>query len=410
VASGPPHVLFLTESFHPILGGGETHIRRLATRLVAGGWAATVVTRRSLPELPEREDLDGVEVVRVRPDGPARRGKYLMVPWAAAALLRGRRRFDLLVVRGTRVLGLPGLVAGRWRGVPVVLQPEINGELSGAAYVWGTRLDRPPWRQAVAAGVAARNLLLRDADAFVAMSRAIEEEMLAAGVERDKVVLLPHGVDLERFRPAPPEDKAALRSRLGLPPGARVVAWTGRLLKGKGLETLLEAFATVAASDPAARLVLVGSGEGQALSVEAELRERAAREPLAGRVVFAGRVEDVAPWLAAADVFAFPSEYEALGLSLIEAAASGLACVGARTGGIVDVIEDGVTGMLFEPRDAAGLAEAIELLLKDTRLREDLGRRARRAVEGRFDDSASVERYRALFLELARRGPQAAAR
>jgi len=380
-------------------------VRSLARRLVAAGWAATVVTRRSRPEWPERERLDGAEVVRVGPSGPARQGKYLMVPAATAALLRPRQRFDLVVVRGTRVLGLPGILGARLRGRAVVLQPEINGEVSGRAYVWGTRFDRGAWWTAVRAGTALRNLWLRDADAFVAMSRPIEAEMLAARLPRGKVAYMPHGIDTARFRPAAAAEKASLREPLGLPPDVRIVVWTGRLLRGKGLETLLDAFARIAAADPRPLLVIVGSGAGQALSVETELRARASREPLAGRVVFTGAVDDVAPYLRAADVFAFPSEFEALGLSLLEAAGCGLGCVGARTGGIVDIIRDGHDGLLFEPSDAAALAACLQRLLAEPALRAALGDAARRTVEDRFDEEASAERYRALFGELlARRG------
>jgi glycosyltransferase involved in cell wall biosynthesis len=399
-----PRVLFLTESFHPVLGGGETHIRGLARRLVSAGWGATVVTRRSRADWPPREQVDGADVVRVGPSGPARRGKYLMVLPAIAALLRRGLRFDLLVVRGTRILGVPGLLGGRLRGTPVVLQPEINGEVSGEAYLWGTPFARPPWSVVLRAAVGVRNLWLRDADAFVAMSRAIEAEMLDARVPREKVFLLPHGVDTRRFRPAAAGEREALRARLGLPPDAVVVAWTGRLLRGKGLETLLEAFATAAAADARALLVLVGSGQGQALSVEDALRARAAVPPLAGRVVFAGAVDDVAPWLRAADAFAFPSEYEALGLSLLEAAASGLACVGARTGGIVDILREGENGLLFPPRDVPRLAAILRSLAGEPALRERLGREARRSVEAAFDEESSLELYRALFSELVARG------
>jgi glycosyltransferase involved in cell wall biosynthesis len=398
-----PHVLFLTESFHPVLGGGETHIRRLAGRLVASGWRATVVTRRSEPDWPAHDAVDGAAVVRVGPPGPARRGKYLMVPAATAALVRRRQPFDVLVVRGTRVLGLPGLLAARWRGTPVVLQPEINGELSGDAYTWGTSWARPPWSTAVRAAVAARNHWMRDADAFVAMSRAIEHEMLRARVPGEKVAYLPHGVDTARFAPATAAEKAVLRRELGLAPDAAVIAWTGRLLRGKGLETLLAAFARLAAADARPLLVLVGSGEGQALSVEADLRARAQEPSLAGRVVFAGGVADVAPWLRAADVFAFPSEFEALGLSLLEAGACGLACVATRTGGIVDVVEDGRSGLLVEPRDADGLAEALRRLIADDALRAALGVEARATVRERFDEGTSAESYRVLFTELLRR-------
>jgi len=386
-----------------VLGGGETHIRALAGQLVEAGWAATVVTRRSEPSWPVAERLDGIDVVRVEPSGPARAGKYKMVPFALRALLRPSRPCDLLVVRGTRVLGLPGIVAARLRGVPVVLQPEIDGEVSGRAYVWGTALEGPRAWPAIRAGVELRNVFYRDGDAFVAMSRAIEAEMLAARLPREKVVYLPHGVDTERFRPALPEERAALRAALGLPDSALVVAWTGRLLRGKGLPALLEAFAALAAEFPEARLVLVGSGAGQALSIDDALRARAAAPDLAGRVAFTGRVDDVAPHLRAADVFAFPSEVEALGLSLLEAAACGLACAGARTGGIVDVIEDGANGLLFPPRDVPGLTAALRRLLADASLRARLGAAARETVRARFDARRAAQRYRALFGEIASR-------
>ena len=106
-------VLFLTESFYPVLGGGEEHILRLSTRLADEGWRATVVTRRTKAEWAARETFDDVGVVRVPPSGSSRRGKYGMLPFATVAAFREMGRHDLLVVRGTRVLGLPGLLAAR---------------------------------------------------------------------------------------------------------------------------------------------------------------------------------------------------------------------------------------------------------------------------------------------------------
>jgi glycosyltransferase involved in cell wall biosynthesis len=396
-------VLFLAESFHPVVGGGERHVHELGRRLVAGGCAATVVTRRGERSWPAEDILDGIRIVRVPPSGPGRSGKYAMVPAALAAVWRARARHDVLVVRGTRVLGLPGLAAGRLAGLPVVLQPEINGELSGEVYTWGTRLARPPWRNAVAAGVGARNLLLRDADAFVAMSRLIRDEFLAAGVGPEKIAHLPHGVDTERFRPASPLERAALKTRLGLPEGSLVVIYTGRLLRGKGLETLVDAFATLAGRHPAAHLVLVGSGGGQALSVEDDVRRRVREAGLAGRVTFAGRVDAVEDYLRASDVFAFPSEFEALGISLVEAAACALPAVGARTGGIVDVIEEDGSGLMFAPRDVQGLASGLDRLLADPGLRERLGTRARAIARTRFDLEDSVLGYTSLFRAVASR-------
>jgi glycosyltransferase involved in cell wall biosynthesis len=370
---------------------------------VAAGIPCTVITRRSEAAWAAEEQLDGVRVLRVGPSGPARRGKYLMVPAALRAALREARRHDVLVVRGTRVLGLPGLLAARAVGVAVVMQPEINGELSGEVYTWGTPLDRPHLRRFVRGATRLRNLLFRDADAFVAMSREIEREMRAAGVAPEKVAYSPHGVDTQRFRPASADERSRLREELGWPADAVIFIYTGRLLRGKGLDTLLEAFAAVAAEDARARLVLVGSGAGQALSVEDELRVRAGREGLAGRVVFTGRLDDVSPALRASDVFVFPSLFEGLGISLVEAAACGLPSVGSRTGGIVDILGDGRAGVLVPPGDAGALAAALRSLLADPARRATLAAGARAVACERFDLRDSVDRYRFLFLEVSAR-------
>jgi len=395
-----PRVLFLTESFHPVLGGGELHIEALGKALVVGGIPATVVTRRIEGSWPAEEALDGIRVLRVGPSGQGRMGKILMIPGAVAAIRRVRKHFDVLVVRGTRTLGVPGLALGRILGRPVALQPEINGEFSGEAYTWGKDWGARK-RGAVLFMTAARNRFLRGADAFVAMSHAIEREMRAAGVPDARIRRIPHGVDLERFRPPGDGPRGLGRPELGLSPDAILVTYTGRLLRGKGLELLLEVFIGLASRFLKTTLMFVGSGAGQTLSVEPALRARAIAAGLQDRVLFTGRVHNVEDYLRASDIFVFPSQFEALGISLLEAAACGLPCVASRTGGIVDVIEHEVTGLLHEPGDAAGLVASLERLLCDRELGSRLGRAAREHVERGFDARLSIERYRTLFAELA---------
>jgi glycosyltransferase involved in cell wall biosynthesis len=392
-------VLFLTESFHPTLGGGETHIRRLGAQLVAAGDAATVLTRRADPAWPAEERLDGIRVKRVPPPGPGASGKYRMLPAAFREALREARRHDVLVVRGTRVLGLPGLLAARARGTAVVLQPEINGELSGEAFTWGKSWAKGGAGRLVHAAVAIRNRLLRDADAFVAMSRLIRDELLAASVPAERIRLLPHGVDVARFQPSSPEQRAALRARLGLPEGCLAV-YSGRLLRGKGLETLVDALAAPSVP-PQLRLVLVGSGEGQALDATADLKRRVAERGLEPRVVFAGRSEAVEDYLRACDLFVFPSLFEALGIALVEAAACGLPAIASRTGGIVDVIEAGRSGLLVPPGDVGELAAALEALSGHAGRRAAMGAQARRVALARFDERDVLEGYRAMFREIS---------
>jgi glycosyltransferase involved in cell wall biosynthesis len=394
-------LLFLTESFHPVLGGGELHIRMLAGSLVRMGLPATVVTRAIDPTWSRDEVIDGIRVVRVGPAGVGRGGKYRMVPAALSSVRRLRDQFDVLVVRGTRVLGVPGLSIARSLGRPIVLQPEINGEFSGEAYTWGKRWGAMR-RGFVHGATTFRNRWMKTADAFVAMSHAIESEMRAAGIESRRIHRIPHGVDLLRFRPAIREERLALRARLGLPGDATLLTYTGRLLRGKGLETLLAAFAALAPRWSTLRLMLVGSGAGQTLSIEDALRREAAAAGVGDRVLFTGRVDAVEEYLRASDVFVFPSLFEALGISLVEAAACGLPCVASRTGGIVDVVEHEQTGLLHDPGDAAALAAALERVLTDEGLAARLGNAARQKAERELDVRTSLVRYQSLFEGLAR--------
>lgn len=396
----PPRILYLTESFHPVLGGGERHVREVGSRLAASGVSVTVVARRGDAAWPQEETLDGMRVLRVPPPGTGRSRKYAMVLPAMGVLRRERKSYDVVIVPGTRVLGLPALLLARALRKRVVLQAEINGEMSGEIYTWGTVAHLPAVRRAVAAGVALRNTLMRDADAWVAISREIRRELLRAGVPDAKAVYIPHAVDTARFAPASAGERRGLRRMLGLPESATLVVYTGRLLRGKGLETLVDAFARVASRHAQAHLLIVGSGAGQVLSVEQDLMARVRATGLAERTTFTGRVDRVEDYLKASDVFAFPSLFEALGLSLIEAAACGLACVGSRTGGIVDVIEQDKSGYLCTPGEAAALAEALDALLADPARRHAFGLRGIEIARARFDLADSVERYRALLTSL----------
>jgi len=228
--------------------------------------------------------------------------------------------------------------------------------------------------------------------------------MRAAGIPADRIARIPHGVDLERFRPASPAERAALRERLRLPAAATLLTYTGRLLRGKGLDVLLDAFDRLAPRFPAAQLLLVGSGAGQSLSVEDELRARVAASPWGSRVTFTGRVDTVADYLRASDVFVFPSLFEALGISLVEAAACGLPCVASDTGGIVDIVDHERTGLLHTPGDVERLVADVARVLSEPALASRLGAAARARAERELDVKLSLERYRALFYRLCEHG------
>ncbi|HQZ16742.1 MAG TPA: glycosyltransferase family 4 protein [Vicinamibacteria bacterium] len=398
-----PRILLMAETYHPVLGGGEKHTRSLATGLVRLGFSVQVITRRSSDDLLPAEVDEGVAIHRVGPPGKGRGKKFAMVPGAFGLARKLARESEVLMNGGTRVLALPARMAVAGTRCALVLRPELNGELDGSLALWGRRpsgLERSLAR--AAAGL--RNGLLRGTDAVVAISEAIVREAVEAGFPAGKVHRIPHGIDMSEYAPASTDEKASRRSALGLSADRVLITYTGRLIEGKGLETLFGAMRRLEALDTW-HLVLVGSGSGQVISIEEKLRKEADAGALRGRVTFTGRVENVAAYLQASDIFAFPTLDEALGMSAVEAQACGLPAVASRTGGVPDIVEDGVTGILVPPGEASALADALRSLLSDPERRSKFAKAARARAMERFAFDTMVTRYAQLFRSLARRGP-----
>lgn len=133
---------------------------------------------------------------------------------------------------------------------------------------------------------------------------------------------------------------------------------------------------------------------------EEELRRYVREHDLGDVVRFTGDVRNVHEYLQASDIFAFPTEDEAFGISLIEAMSCGLPAVATRVGGIPDVLQDGINGLLIDPADEQALEMALVSLLGDRDLRQRLGSAARRRVVEQYSESRVVERYMQLIEEV----------
>jgi glycosyltransferase involved in cell wall biosynthesis len=390
-------VLVLAETFHPVLGGGETQGRLLCERLASRGHEVTVVTRRSEQGLARVDRLGSVRVARVRPGGKGGYKRWGMLGPAAWSLVRRRRDYDVALILGFRALGLV-LPVLRLLEKPAVLKAESMGEMSGAFF--DARLGRLGLSREttpVRLLLAGRNRVLRGADAFVAISRAIRDEMVAAGVAPERITLIPNAVDTSVFRPPTPEEKAGLRRELGLASGETVFVYTGRLVRYKGLPLLLRAWGAVARGRAGLRLLLVGEGGEDMDNCEAELKEYVRRHGLAPSVTFTGGVADVHRYLQASDAFVFPTENEAFGISLVEAMACGLPCLASAAGGVTDIVTPGRDGLLVPPGDGAALEAGLRGLASDPAERARLGWAARATVVERFGVEAVVDEYARLL-------------
>jgi glycosyltransferase involved in cell wall biosynthesis len=182
-------------------------------------------------------------------------------------------------------------------------------------------------------------------------------------------------------------------------PSGPVLVYTGRLVSYKGLPLLLEAWREICGRR-SGTLVLVGEGGGDIHNCEAQLRAYAATHGMSERVWFARAVMRVEDWLRAADLFVFPTENEAFGLSLVEAMACGLPAVTTGVGGIGDYAAHGVNTWIVEPGDRVAMIAAIERLLDDRELRSRLGQAAFETVRERYGGDAIAGQYDRLLTEL----------
>jgi glycosyltransferase involved in cell wall biosynthesis len=205
------------------------------------------------------------------------------------------------------------------------------------------------------------------------------------------------------FHPVSDVEKDALRARLGLPRGRRAAIFTGRLVTTKGLPSLLRAWQAVVAAHPDALLVLVGSGGLGMQNCEDELRRFARDNGIEGRVVFTGSVDNVHEYLQASDVFVFPSEREAFGISVIEAMACELPVVTTGVDGIRDIVRPGIDALVVPPGDDGALAAAIARALDGGDAIATMAAAGRARVLQRFSSASVVAAYRELLAEARQR-------
>ncbi len=232
-------------------------------------------------------------------------------------------------------------------------------------------------------------------DRLIAVSRAIVDKIHLERREGARIELIYNGVDLERYDHTGP--CCTLREEYELEADCQLVGVVARLEPEKGHATLLEAWPSVVERVPSACLLVVGEG-----SRRDALEARAAELGVLGRVVFTGLREDIPEVTAAVDVAVLPSYREAQGLSVLEAMALSRPVVATNVGGIPEMIEDGVTGLLVEPHDPVALADAIVRFLTDHPFADTVARAGRDLVHERFCIEGMVRSVEAIYDEAAR--------
>jgi glycosyltransferase involved in cell wall biosynthesis len=374
-------VVMIILEYHPIVGGAQRQLAEIAPLLRDAGVDVQILTRRARG-LPAYELIDEVPVHRLPAPGPKAIASVVFV-LAALARLRTLRP-DVIHAYSLFSPCTIAVLAHRLLGVPSVVKV-LRGGYAGDV----ERLRRKPF-----AWLRIRSLRAL-IDRYAVISREIDLELDALGVPEVHRVALPNGVNVERFRPADPEERKELRDSLDWSVGPSVI-YCGRLVPEKRVDLLIEAWKTVRRHHPSAVLDIVGGGP-----CETELRSTAGEG-----VRFVGEVADVVPYLRASDIFALPSATEGLSNAMLEAMAVGLPVLASSVGGNSDLVADRVTGRLIPAEDGEALTTALLELLEDPD-RARLGAAARLKITESYSLGSIAERLHALYRELTPSGQSA---
>lgn len=373
----------VTGAYYPEISSGGEQCRNMAQRL-RGRADVQILTTAVDPSLPRHDRIDGVPVTRIHVDVRSGISKLRAFRRMVIDLIRLVGASDIVHLHGYSTKNVIVTIIAKALRRPIVMSLHTSGfdepeaiERQGSLALWA----------------------FLSADLYLSVSQGLVDTYLAAGLPPERILLIPNGIDIDRFAPATAEQRPALREQLALPTGRPMIVFVGFFSADKQPRVLYEAWLALQASGRIdATLVFVGATRSSYFEVDANIAEvmaeDAAHAGIADRLVFTGVTHDVPSYLRAADVFALPSRREGLPVALLEAMACGLPCIASRLKGSTEaVIESGVNGVLVPPGDVAALADAIAWLLADAAEGHRLGAAARATIAHRYSSANIADRW-----------------
>ena len=239
-------------------------------------------------------------------------------------------------------------------------------------------------------------LLGRFCDRVIAVSEKTRRHYLqAGGLPHDKVITLYNGVDISRFKKMDETQTVKLRKELQLPLSSQIIMTVAVLREPKGIQFMIRALPAILEQCPDVHYLIVGDGVHRAV-----LSELVAGLAIENHVTFAGHRTDIPDLLACCDVFVLPTLKDALPTVLIEALAAEKPIIASNVGGVPEIIENGVNGLLVAPGEPSKLVEACLRLLKDNELSGQIILAGSETVRQRFNIDTQIEQLSRMYEEL----------
>ncbi len=365
------------------VGGSQTHLLQVLRLLDRDHFEPLLCCLTGRGELLEAARATGARVITGGLGG-------LKSPRAALALARlaGRMRRERIDIVHSYLLraNVIGTLAARAAGVPLVLTSKRGCHERRGLEMIGARLSN------------------RLADCVTTNAQAVREFVHGhEGCPTEKMVVIPSGIDTDRFAPLPPADR---RTPLGVPGDGPLVGIVTRMRVRKGVEEFLRAMAIVRRTRPDARALLVGVA-----ALDPALEALVSAEGLGAHLHLLAPRGDMPEVLSAMDLFVLSSHGEGMSNAILEAMAMEKPVVATAVGGTGEVVAEGGSGHLVPPRDPEALAAAILRVLADPARGAAMGREGRRVVVERFSARAMVRQMETLYMQLltARQAGQPAA-
>jgi glycosyltransferase involved in cell wall biosynthesis len=407
--------------FAPLVGGSEVQAEKQARELQALGHDVTVITLRHNKQWKKEEEIDGLPIIRVggiyNREGWLRIGRLGHLPIDLLFLLtlwRLRHRYDVLHSLQLSPLAAVAALIGKVMRKPVIVNIPSTGpgkkqQTSDAVLMADTlanadflKIDFNDvvvgdiaylYRSAVGGRAIVR--FLRKSDAFYqVLSNRSRPYLTSHGFREEQIVLIPNGVDSEKFRPD-------ARRRPNPASTERDIVCVARLQYPKGVDVLLHAWGRMMRvpaewrAEFKPRLLLVGEGP-----LQAQLERIVEELGIQDSVQFLGLRRDVVDLLQQAWGFVLPSRWEGMPNALLEAMSCGLPCVATRVSGSEDIIVDGLNGLLVQPEQPEELAQALRRIIEDNELVQRLAEEARATVLRDYQLSTIISRCVELYRQV----------
>jgi len=392
------NIIILIDRYLPILGGAQNNVHQVAHGLVNEGMGVTVLTRLVYPGLKEHESLDGVQVIRSSGNRNRKLSKILFVLRNTVYLIKNRKEYDVVwcVPIGASLDLLPAFFASFLTGKPYVMRTTLVRNYERLLeFSYGSIADVV--KSVFLVPLLWRKVLSR-ASAIINQSQAISAQGKQYGL--DSSLIIPNGVDTDRFHPASKTDIVQIRDSLSIPKNRIVVINVSRYVPVKNQIILLKAMKELIdqGQDNILTLLLGATEVGQVTDTRKQLVEFVHSNGLDEYVCFVDDAENVQAYLQASDIFVSTSLNEGMSNSILEAMATGIPVIAGRLPENICMFPDQYP-YYFDATDANELKELLQELIQSADKRNETGQIIEKHMRQKFALPVTINKYKSLFME-----------